>query len=360
MPSGRLLCVGRASTTALTLSDPETALGPLMEHPQPCGRDGAGLLIILSAPRSGSTWLGKIFDSHPGVLYRHEPDTVLRIERALARDEPSDMRDYVHALRLLRLLKCAGHLPLFQKNFREGAAVPARAALIHALHAMERLPVLGPMLARTPVPDLNAGNPKLTVIKSVSGCRFASAYRKAVPRAQILLLIREPFDQIASMLQGAREGRFDPRAATAGLWAWPRAEAYGLKSADFCRLSLAEQLAWHWVILNETALAGLAGQPDTMLLHYHDLASDPENHIRGLFGALDLGWPAQTGAFIAQSTRQGGRESFYRVYRDGSRLDRRLKSLLHPDDRARIAAIVQASTLAYWAMEDFRAMKVAG
>src|SRR5690349_19178518 len=35
---------------------------------------GAGITFILGAPRSGTTWLGKIFDSHPSVLYRHEPD----------------------------------------------------------------------------------------------------------------------------------------------------------------------------------------------------------------------------------------------------------------------------------------------
>jgi hypothetical protein len=34
--------------------------------------------MILGAPRSGTTWLGKIFDSHPRVLYRHEPDSVYR------------------------------------------------------------------------------------------------------------------------------------------------------------------------------------------------------------------------------------------------------------------------------------------
>jgi Sulfotransferase family len=34
-----------------------------------------GLILVLGAPRSGTTWLGKIFDSHPDVLYRHEPES---------------------------------------------------------------------------------------------------------------------------------------------------------------------------------------------------------------------------------------------------------------------------------------------
>lgn len=35
-------------------------------------------LVVLGSPRSGTTWLGKIFDSHPDVLYLHEPDTIRR------------------------------------------------------------------------------------------------------------------------------------------------------------------------------------------------------------------------------------------------------------------------------------------
>ena len=34
----------------------------------------AAPILILGAPRSGTTWLAKIIDSHPDVLYRHEPD----------------------------------------------------------------------------------------------------------------------------------------------------------------------------------------------------------------------------------------------------------------------------------------------
>lgn len=33
------------------------------------------VILLCGIPRSGTTWIGKIFDSHPDTLYRHEPDS---------------------------------------------------------------------------------------------------------------------------------------------------------------------------------------------------------------------------------------------------------------------------------------------
>ena len=46
---------------------------------RPAGGDrwdalAATAILVLGYPRSGTTWLAKIFDSHPDILYRHEPD----------------------------------------------------------------------------------------------------------------------------------------------------------------------------------------------------------------------------------------------------------------------------------------------
>ena len=34
------------------------------------------IILIAGTGRSGSTWLGKLFDSSPRVFYKHEPDNV--------------------------------------------------------------------------------------------------------------------------------------------------------------------------------------------------------------------------------------------------------------------------------------------
>ena len=34
------------------------------------------LILLFGMPRSGTTWIGKIFDSHQDTFYLHEPDSV--------------------------------------------------------------------------------------------------------------------------------------------------------------------------------------------------------------------------------------------------------------------------------------------
>jgi len=52
----------------------------LTPPPSGAGRRELGLadraILVSGSPRSGTTWLAKLLDSHPDVLYRHEPDEV--------------------------------------------------------------------------------------------------------------------------------------------------------------------------------------------------------------------------------------------------------------------------------------------
>jgi len=82
------------------------------------------IILLFGMPRSGTTWIGKIFDSHPDVLYRHEPDSWIRIEGmpVLAPDKNTDAiynlaKDYVNKLESIRLPQVTSKLPLFEKNY---------------------------------------------------------------------------------------------------------------------------------------------------------------------------------------------------------------------------------------------------
>jgi len=51
-----------------------------------------GPILIFGLPHSGTTWIGKLFDSHPDTLYRHEPDSVYRLAIPLFPDKSEALR----------------------------------------------------------------------------------------------------------------------------------------------------------------------------------------------------------------------------------------------------------------------------
>src|ERR1700760_3806926 len=95
---------------------------------------GDRVILILGAPRSGTSWLAKIIDSHPDVLYRHEPDTVLRNEVLPWMCGPDDIvkyrgeaESYLRQLIDVATLKSAGSLPIFRKRYQGALASGMRS-----------------------------------------------------------------------------------------------------------------------------------------------------------------------------------------------------------------------------------------
>ncbi|MGH7100447.1 MAG: sulfotransferase, partial [Stellaceae bacterium] len=194
-------------------------------HPiEPCGRLASasspepptgqrGIVFILGAPRSGTSWLGKLFDSHPAVLYRHEPDAVLRPTGlpwlCSAKDIPHHvdaMRGYVTRLMSVRQLKASGTRPVFAKPFQPFAAPLVRRALAFGLRGAESLMPRAVWPKRVAIPDLIRGDAAgLTyVIKSVSLLGNAALLARALPKSRIIAIFRHPCGQVASQKRGSR------------------------------------------------------------------------------------------------------------------------------------------------------------
>ncbi len=82
-------------------------------------------VFIIGGARSGTTILAKLLDSHPDVLYRHEPDSILvntEIPFLPRREELetylAPARHYLDALRHVRATKVSGQRPVFDKTYR--------------------------------------------------------------------------------------------------------------------------------------------------------------------------------------------------------------------------------------------------
>jgi hypothetical protein len=270
------------------------------------------MILLLGAPRSGTSWLGKILDSHPDVLYRHEPDTIARSDLPFL-PEPEEVealvpaaRAYLDRLAGVRHPKVAGSQPQFAKSYR-----PAPAAALHrlAVAAGKGLELAGARLGLplTPaIPDLAGrlpdGSAPRLVIKSVSSLGRALLFARARPDATIVHILRHPCAQIASRLRGARLKVMDTATYVRSLAATTQARRLGFDLAALEALSLEEQMAAQWAILNQKVADELGEAPGCVPLDYDAFCTAPEPGARALLARLGLGWPEPTRAFVAASS----------------------------------------------------------
>ncbi len=165
------------------------------------------IILILGAPRSGTSWLAKIFDSHPDVLYRHEPRYApLRTLASPGRALPEQVatvqgpsRSLHRQLIEIATLKSAGSLPIFRSTIEALPRRPVYTGMTHGLRAVELLRSARPLVRDVPIFDRIdvARHPELRVVmKSVSsrGRARSSSVRTGLVRMSYLLP-RDPFGQ---------------------------------------------------------------------------------------------------------------------------------------------------------------------
>ncbi|HEX5326423.1 MAG TPA: sulfotransferase [Acetobacteraceae bacterium] len=312
------------------------------------------VIMVLGAPRSGTSWLGKIFDSHPDVLYRHEPDLALWEQRLpfLIPERRVDDHVAIAAAYLARLartptLKSSGQLPIFAKSYYPPGGRSLRAGMIHTLRWIEA--VSGSRRMRAfPVPDLVDPDryPKLRiVIKSISARGRARVFLKAMPTARALLLLRHPCGQVASTLRGFQQGKFNSGVFVRDVLATPGASKYGLNERRLTAASEVERLAWHWATMNELAAEAVAAHPNGRMIRYEDLCRDPIGEARTLFAFCGLQPSQQTDSFIQASTSYSGTERYYSVFRNAVAAADRWRTELSEDDQRVVLGVVAQTSL---------------
>ena len=322
---------------------------------------GDRVILILGAPRSGTSWLAKIFDSHPDVLYRHEPDTVLRNEELPWMCRPEDVGKYrdkaaVYLRQLIdtSTLKTAGSLPIFPKRYQGLIGSFLRTGIIYGLRSAElsgRVRRVARSIRISNHLDLDRHPELRVVIKSVSSRGRARLFAEALPGAYVIFIVRDPFGQVASMLRGAALGKFEDVVSVGEVLQTEQARQYGLTRERFFALPVVEQFAWNWAILNERAINDLADIDTARVLSYQELGADPIGMSRELFTFTGLRWERQTDNFLRRSTNFRGRERYYQVFKDTREAMNRWRKDLSLDDQHRIRAVVQETSLAAFCAE---------
>ena len=308
-------------------------------------------ILLFGMPRSGTTWLGKVFDSHPETLYRHEPDSGGSLDAAVplmpdpvaAETCGEAIRAYVRALPANRSVRVTGKLPLFPKAYQIPLGASARQALLLAAKAAERwvkVPDL-PEFVRSTYPG-----PVYLVWKSIESLGRLGVMARALPDARAIHIIRHPCGYVSSVLGGEAAG-FMPGTVSSSedygifrlLLETDAARRHGLTEDHLRSLHPVERLAWRWLLYNEKAMDDLEGLENSRIVLYEDLCRDPVGGYRGLFEFAGLSWADQSHAFVDASTHSE-RSAYFSVFKDPERAASGWKRKLPDEDQARILGVV--------------------
>lgn len=314
----------------------------------------ANLTLVFGAPRSGTTWLAKILDSHPQVLYRHEPDISQPTDIPIVCG-PEDfdryvepMRRFVQAMLATRSVKAAGSLPVFRKTFDSPLTFGARVGAVYSIRLLQKMlsrhrtrgltvPEFGSPLTR---PDIHP------LIKSVTSLGRVGLMLKAVPTARAILIVRNPLGQVASRLDGLARGKFERGGGfDRRLLVSPQARQFGLTASVLDRLKLPEQLAWEWAVLNAMALETVRGLPQTRVVRYVDLLEQPMQHARELLAFAGLAWHPATEDFVDRSTRYQGPDLYYQVFRNIETQKEKWRDRIDLAAQRQILGVMQAAEM---------------
>jgi len=305
--------------------------------------DASKILGIFGAPRSGTTWLGKIFDSSPETLYIHEPGYCLRLPSvpyvvnvAEAEAWSPFIRDWIERVFLLGSQRMLGKLPQFSKSYI--SSTPERASnfwwrgrlLASALNRR-----LTQRESLYPLPNFLTNAP-FKVWKSVESLGRLGAFARTLDDHRFIQLVRHPCGFIDSVMRGDKGGYFQKEIAMSadlGLMKWamtaPCASKYDIEFMQFPSLSPEIRLAWFWLLMNEQAFLDCEGMSHVRLVWYDDLCARPLELTQELFDFAGLSMSDQTREFV-QPARQFQSDDYFSVHKSPKDMSSRWKNSLSP------------------------------
>ncbi len=305
-------------------------------------------------PRSGTTWLGKILDSHPETLYRHEPDTWRRLDTVPLFASPARMdlcpvlREFIAALPAMLADRVCGKRPFFPKSYATPLAVRLYAArsLLHKALGRAGLKTSDPV-----PPQPATGAHYRLALKSIESLGRAGLIAACIPEARCIQIVRHPCGYVASVLRGEQQKRFGHNEAASDFELYrmacdtATAKRHGVTLEQLKTLTPAERLAWRWLIYNEKAHDELAANARATTLYYEELCAEPLATAQRLFAFAELGWHEQAERFIVVST-SASRSDYYSVFKDPLESAWRWQRELEAADAERVMSIVARSPVA--------------
>ncbi len=323
------------------------------------------MLLLFGMPRSGTTWVGKIFDSHPDVLYLHEPDTETNIKsvpRLVTSDSYSQYKELIYQYSSSFLDRCVirinGKTPFFNKSYissHKYAFFKLNLIIAKILGKINFfIPIWNPFKS-------NTVNDFLVIWKSIESCGRIGLIIDALPaECKAIYVVRHPCGQIASVINGEKSGRFSSKVSNAedyclfeSLLHSNYAIQNNLTIEKIKAMKPVERLAIRWVLYNEQALEDIENSgKKAMIIRYEDICIDTIEETKKLFEFANLNWGSQTKKFIEKSTL-GNSAGYYSVYKDPKIAMSKWKSSLTNDEIIMIKNTVSKSKAGALFAENF-------
>ena len=247
-------------------------------------------IAITGMPRSGTSWIGMIFDSSPRVRYRLSPLFSYEFKNRI--DESSPVEDWDE---VLQGAYASDNEFMNQTRRRDAGEYPIWEQ-------------------KDPEPDL-------LVIKFNRFHNLLERMLALYPELKMLAIVRHPCGAIHSWLTAARE--FPPDADPLEHW----------RSGDIKKSGYGDYFGfddWKWATRLHMRLA--AELPDRFCLQsYEQLVRDPVGGTRRLFEKFGIAYTQQTARFLEQSHARH-EAGDYAVFKHPSVKDR-WRSELQPEIR---------------------------
>lgn len=320
----------------------------------------APLIIISGLPRSGTTWLGKLFDSHPRVLYRHEPDSVFPlkwlptvISNAAAHDT-ARLRAFVAQIPNMRDAKVSASQPVFAKAY-----LPPLQRMLseQALRLVKLGSALGGNVQTPsfclPPPDKDY----VLVWKTIESAGRLGFFLRALPALRIIHILRHPGGTLSSRLRGKRLNKFEGYDQAEDydyfkLWFEGANDTHVAHAlARLQSMTEVERLTWLNLVRMEKALHDLEQHNDCRIVIYENLCARAEEVLEELFQFCGLDFPAQTQKFLRASTsKTDGR--YFGIFKNSLTAAHKWKTELDEAARGTVLRMLSQSSLArFWPQE---------
>lgn len=311
--------------------------------------------MIFGSPRSGTTWVGSLFDSHPATLYLHEPDVIEKEPRLpfVPHGELPDGIDritqgYFERLAANRSLRSIYMPTIFPKAYRGHLFDQLRMTIVLVLRAIDAvLPAVGRSRSLQ-VPDLtDAGKRPYLVMKSVDSIPRLPVFARALPGVQFVYVVRHPCGVVASKLRGIELGRMAPPAMYTDMLSLPTAVAAGIDRARTQGMSNLQKLAWEWRITNDWVYGEVKDLPNVRTVVYDRVAEDIDAEVPALLAWAGLDLDPQVRAYIDRLQGISGTgERYFSLNQNPAKSANKWRGELTADEQAAAALVVAGSTAA--------------